>query len=55
MKRLNGRKGVGDLIVEFKVVMPKQLSPNQRAVAEILADEMNDKTAKRTMNINRVS
>ena len=55
MKRLNGRKGKGDLKVEFKVVMPKYLSSNQRAVAEMLADEMNDKTAKRIMNINRVS
>ena len=53
MKRLGGRRsGNGDLKVEFKVQMPKYLSTNQRALMEMLANEMNDKTAKRIMNFD---
>jgi molecular chaperone DnaJ len=52
MKRLGGRRGGnGDLRVEFKVSMPKYLSVNQRTILEMLADEMNDETAKRVMNL----
>ena len=52
MKVLGGRRNAkGDLKVEFKVHMPKSLSVNQRTILEMLADEMNDKTAKRIMNI----
>ena len=52
MKKLNGRRGGnGDLKVEFKVAMPKGLSINQRTILEMLADEMNDSSAKRIMNI----
>jgi hypothetical protein len=29
------------------------LSASQRTIAEFLADELNDKTAKRVMNVNR--
>jgi molecular chaperone DnaJ len=48
MKKLGSRRAVkGDLRVEFKVNMPKYLSQNQRTILEMLADEMNDKTAKR--------
>ncbi|KAH6612110.1 hypothetical protein C7974DRAFT_370541 [Boeremia exigua] len=43
----------GDLKVEFKVNMPKYLSANQRTILEMLADEMSDKTAKRTMNLGK--
>ena len=53
MKKLNSRRsGSGDLKVEFKVAMPKYLSANQRTIAEMLADEMGDKTAKRIMNVD---
>ena len=53
MKRLGARKGgSGDLKVEYRVNMPKYLSANQRTLAEMLADEMEDKTAKRIMNVN---
>ncbi|KAG9248462.1 mitochondrial DnaJ chaperone-like protein [Calycina marina] len=56
MKKLQDRRGrVGDLKVEFKVQMPKYLSSNERVVAEMLADEMGDKTAKRIMNVGRQS
>jgi molecular chaperone DnaJ len=56
MKKLQGRRsGSGDLKVEFKVQMPKYLSANQRAIVEMLADEMGDKTAKRIMNVGRSS
>lgn len=56
MKNLNGRRNAsGDLKVEFKVMMPKYLSANQRTIVEMLADEMGDKTAKRVMNIGRSS
>jgi molecular chaperone DnaJ len=54
MKKLQGRRGgFGDLKVEFKVQMPKFLSANQRAIAEMLADESGDTTAKRIMNVGR--
>jgi molecular chaperone DnaJ len=54
MKKLGGRKGgSGDLRVEFKVAMPKYLSANQRTILEMLADEMNDGTAKRIMNVGK--
>lgn len=56
MKKLSGRRdGSGDLRVEFKVQLPKYLSANQRAIVEMLADEMGDKTAKRIMNVGRSS
>ena len=45
-----GKKG-GDLMVEFKVQMPKALTANQRVLVEILADEMRDKGAKRIMGV----
>ncbi|KAH7314080.1 mitochondrial DnaJ chaperone-like protein [Rhexocercosporidium sp. MPI-PUGE-AT-0058] len=53
MKRLDGRRGAGDLKVEFKVNVPKYLSANQRTIIEMLADELGDKTAKRIMNVGR--
>lgn len=54
MKKLNSRRGNnGDLRVEFKVQMPKSLSPNERTILEMLADERSDKTAKRVMNLDR--
>jgi len=54
MKRLSGRgPASGDLRVEFKVNMPKYLSANQRTLAEMLADEMGDKSAKRIMNLGQ--
>jgi molecular chaperone DnaJ len=57
MKKLGGRSHAfapnGDLKVEFKVAMPKYLTGNQRTILEVLADEMNDKTAKRTMNFGK--
>jgi len=53
MKRLDGRRGTGDLKVQFRVTMPKYLTANQRTIAEMLAEEMGDKTAKRVMNVNR--
>jgi molecular chaperone DnaJ len=43
----------GDLKVEFKVNMPKYLSANQRTILEMLADEMDDKNAKRIMNLGK--
>ncbi|KAJ6783433.1 hypothetical protein PWT90_01680 [Aphanocladium album] len=53
MKRLGSRRGgSGDLRVEFRVNMPKYLSANQRTIVEMLADEMDDKTAKRVMNVS---
>ncbi|SMR54309.1 unnamed protein product [Zymoseptoria tritici ST99CH_3D1] len=55
MKRLGARRGQqGDLKVEFKVQMPKYLSVNQRTIVEMLADEMDDKSAKRIMNLNNL-
>ena len=54
MKKLGGRRGAqGDFKVEFKVAMPKYLSANQRTIVEMLAEEMNDKTAKRVMNFGK--
>ncbi|CAK7237744.1 mdj1 protein precursor [Sporothrix eucalyptigena] len=59
MKKLSGggvrRGGAGDLRVEFNVAMPKYLTANQRTIVEMLADEMNDKTAKRVMNVGRAA
>ncbi len=53
MRKLGSRRNnTGDLRVEFRVAMPKYLSANQRAIIEMLADEMGDRTAKRIMNIN---
>ncbi|EGX94771.1 mitochondrial DnaJ chaperone (Mdj1), putative [Cordyceps militaris CM01] len=53
MKRLGSRRGgSGDLRVEFRVNMPKYLSANQRTIVEMLADEMDDKTARRVMNVS---
>ena len=54
MKKLSERRGSnGDLRVEFKIQMPKYLSANQRTLVEMLADELDDKTAKRIMNVGR--
>ena len=54
MRKLGGRRSAsGDLRVEFKVAMPKYLSINQRTILEMLADELDDKTAKRVMNIGK--
>jgi molecular chaperone DnaJ len=57
MRKLGGRSrnfsATGDLRVEFKVQMPKYLNANQRTILEVLADEMGDKSAKRTMNVGR--
>ncbi|KAJ5925126.1 hypothetical protein N7454_007765 [Penicillium verhagenii] len=60
MKKLGGGRSsrfspTGDLKVEFKVAMPKYLTGNQRTILEVLADEMNDKTARRTMNFSKDS
>ncbi|RDL38866.1 uncharacterized protein BP5553_03206 [Venustampulla echinocandica] len=56
MKKLERRRNAsGDLKVEFKVAMPKYLSYNQRTIVEMLADELNDKTAKRIMNVGKSS
>ena len=53
MKRLGGRRsGNGDLKVEFKVQMPKYLSVNQRVLMEMMANDLNDKSAKRIMNLD---
>ena len=52
MKKLHARGGYGDLKVEYRVNMPKYLSGNQRVLAEMLADEMHDNTAKRIMNVS---
>lgn len=55
MKKLGSRKGGnGDLRVEFKVQMPKYLSTNQRAIMEMMANEMGDKSAKRVMNLDQM-
>ena len=55
MPKLAGsrRNALGDLLVEFKVLMPKYLSANQRTILEMLADEMEDKSAKRVMNVGK--
>lgn len=48
MRRLTARRGqMGDLRVEFKVVMPRSLTGVQRRILEVLADEMGDGTARR--------
>ncbi|KAF2673137.1 chaperone protein dnaJ, partial [Microthyrium microscopicum] len=50
MSKINSRRSAkGDLKVEFKINMPKYLSANQRTLAEMLANELGDKTAKRVM------
>ena len=55
MPKLGARRGsrMGDLKVEFRVAMPKYLSSNQRALVEMLADELGDKSAKRIMNLHK--
>ena len=54
MKKLEGRRrGNGDLRVEFKVQMPKYLSTNQRAIMEMMANDLGDKSAKRIMNFDQ--
>lgn len=54
MKKLGGRRsGKGDLKVEFKVQMPKYLSTNQRAIMEMMAHDLGDKTAKRVMDFDQ--
>lgn len=50
MKR-PGQRGHGNLVVEFKVAMPKHLSANERTIIEMLAQEMGDKSAHRIMNL----
>ncbi|KAL2120437.1 hypothetical protein VTJ04DRAFT_4464 [Mycothermus thermophilus] len=55
LPKLGRRGGMGDLKVEFRVAMPKYLTSNQRALVEMLADEMGDKTAKRIMNLHKTS
>ncbi|KAH6607593.1 heat shock [Trichoderma cornu-damae] len=56
MKRLGSRRGgAGDLKVEFRVNMPKSLSASQRTILEMLADEMDDKLARRVMNVSSSS
>lgn len=56
MKRLGSRRaGSGDLKVEFRVKMPKSLSASQRTILEMLADEMDDKSARRVMNVSSSS
>ena len=53
MRKLGGRRsGSGDLKVEFKVQMPKYLNTNQRAIVEMLANDMGDISAKRVMNFD---
>lgn len=56
MKKLSSRRANanGDLKVEFKVQMPKYLSVNQRTIVEMLADEMDDRTAKRVMGLGKM-
>lgn len=54
MPKLGGRRSAsGDLRVEFKVGMPKYLTSNQRTILEMLADELDDKTAKRIMDVGK--
>lgn len=53
MKKLGGRRNAnGDLKVEFKVQMPKYLSDNQRAIMEMMASDMGDRSAKRIFNFD---
>lgn len=50
---LNPLVGIaGNLIVEAKVQTPKYLNNTQRTLLELLADEMNDTTARRIMNVS---
>ena len=52
MPKLGSRRNAaGDLRVEFKVMMPKYLTANQRTILEMLADELGDQSAKRIMNV----
>ncbi|PHH71645.1 hypothetical protein CDD82_6397 [Ophiocordyceps australis] len=44
------RSETGNLVIEFRVTIPKYLSSNQRTLAEILANELGDKTARRVTN-----
>ncbi|CAG8953995.1 hypothetical protein HYFRA_00009094 [Hymenoscyphus fraxineus] len=54
MQVMGSRRGaMGDLKVEFTVSMPKYLTSNQRTIAEMLADELGDESAKRIMNVRR--
>ena len=54
MPRLGGRRNaLGDLRVEYKVSMPKYLTSNQRTILEMLADELDDKSARRIMNVGK--
>lgn len=54
MKKLNSRRPTyGDLKVAFKIAMPKSLSVNQRTILEMLADELDDKSATRIMNLKQ--
>ncbi|RPB03240.1 hypothetical protein L873DRAFT_1670133 [Choiromyces venosus 120613-1] len=52
MRGINSSRHVGDLKVEFKLHLPKSLTARQRTLLEMLADEFDDKTAKRIMNVN---
>ena len=53
MPKIGGRRNAaGDLRVEYRVALPKYLSANQRAILEMLADELGDKSAKRIMNVS---
>lgn len=52
MRGLNSSKYVGDLKVEFKLDLPKALTTRQRTLLEMLADEFDDKTARRTMSFS---
>ena len=55
MKKLSNRRSAkGDLKVEFKVAMPKYLNDSQRTILEMLADEMDDQSAKRVMNLKEM-
>lgn len=52
MPKLGGRRGLsGDMRVEYKIAMPKYLSSNQRAIVEMLAEELGDKTATKSGHI----
>ncbi|KAG0132613.1 hypothetical protein HOY82DRAFT_557755 [Tuber indicum] len=43
---------VGNFTVEFKVNPPKTLTAHQRILLEMLAEELNDKTARRIMGVS---
>lgn len=56
MKKLDDRRrSFGDLRIEFKVAIPKYLTANQRTIIEMLADELNDRTAIRFMTPGKSS